>query len=70
MEKHVEDLKKFEKTRLLSARALQISQNAPLMIKQGKETTSYDLALKEFKAKKNPLRVLRKNIKEDIDSFE
>lgn len=52
---------KFEKTRLISARALQIADNAPPQVKVAKEDAPYEVALKEFKEKKLPLKVIRYN---------
>jgi DNA-directed RNA polymerase subunit K/omega len=70
MEKVINDLNKYERTRLLSARALQISENAPTYVKQTEKDNIYTTAIKEYDEGKIPLRVLRKNIKEDIKEFE
>ena len=52
-------LNKYEITRLLSARAEQISFGAPPLIKTKKDDTAYGLAQKEFEKKVMPLAVLR-----------
>jgi DNA-directed RNA polymerase subunit K/omega len=58
-------LTKFEKTRLLSARALQIAENAPLNVKPNAKEDSYDLAVKELEANKMPLKVVRRTVTEE-----
>jgi len=58
-------LNKFERTRLLSARALQISENAPLFTKAETEKDSYELAKNELKDNKVPLKVVRRTVKEE-----
>jgi len=50
---------KFEKTRLVSTRALQISDNAPPQVEADKKDTPYNVAVKEFNEKKIPLKVVR-----------
>lgn len=50
---------RFEKTRLISARALQISYGAPPLIKAKKEMTPIDIAKEELEKKALPLVVLR-----------
>ena len=52
---------KFEKTRLVSTRALQIADNAPPQIDVDKKDTPYDVAVKEYKDKKIPLKVVKYN---------
>lgn len=52
-------LTKFEKTRILSARALQINDGATAYVKDTKENT-LDLAKEEFKENKTPLKIIRK----------
>jgi len=51
---------RFEKTRLLSARALQVSFGAPPLIKVGEEDTAYDIAKNEFAEKLIPMAVIRR----------
>ena len=63
-------LSKFEKTRLLGARTLQISENAPFYIKTEGETNSYKLAKSELKEGKMPLEVVRRSAKEDAKIME
>ncbi len=52
-------LTRFEKTRIISARAFQISLGAPLFAKASKNDTPYDIAKREFEEKKLPYAVLR-----------
>jgi len=57
----MEKLSKFEKTRVLSARALQISDNAPVYLnKKVKLTSTINLAEEEFKEGKTPLKIVKK----------
>jgi len=52
---------RFEKARIVGARALQISMGAPLLIQvPDKITNSIDLALKEIEAKVLPITVRRR----------
>ncbi len=53
-------LTRFELTRVLSARALQLSLGAPPLVKRLKELSMLDVAEKELEAKVLPLSVLRK----------
>ncbi len=55
----MEKLTRFERTRLISARALQLSLGAPLLIKAGKELSMNELAMLELEKKVIPLSVLR-----------
>ncbi len=50
---------KFEKTRLLSTRSLQISDNAPPQVNAEIKDTPYEVALKEYAEKKIPLKVVK-----------
>jgi len=52
-------LTRFEITRLISARALQLSLGAPGMIKASKEASMIDIAREEFDKKVIPISVLR-----------
>lgn len=52
-------LTRFEITRLISARALQLSLGAPPLVKQEKGASCYDLAKEELQEKLLPLAVLR-----------
>lgn len=52
-------LTRFEETRLISARALQLSLGAPPLIKAEKEMSMFDLAKEELEKKAIPLAVLR-----------
>ena len=57
----MEKLTRFERARIISARALQLSLGAPPIIKTTSETiTPYAVAKKEFEAKVLPFIVLRK----------
>jgi DNA-directed RNA polymerase subunit K/omega len=53
-------LTRFEITRVLSARALQLSLGAPPLVKGTKDLSMLDTAEKEFDEKVLPLSVLRK----------
>jgi len=50
---------RFERARLVTARALQLSFGAPPLIKASQEVTSYDLALQELEKGVLPLTVMR-----------
>ncbi|MFH1751523.1 MAG: DNA-directed RNA polymerase subunit K [archaeon] len=50
---------RFEMTRLISARALQLSLGAPALVKVVNDVSMVDLAEKEFEANVLPLSVLR-----------
>ena len=50
---------RFENTRLISARALQISYGAPPLVKPKKEMTPIDIAKEELEKNVLPLVVLR-----------
>ncbi len=56
----MEKLTRFEVTRLLGARALQLALGAPALIKVSKEDTVLIVAQKELQKKALPLSVLRK----------
>ncbi|MBU1120634.1 MAG: DNA-directed RNA polymerase subunit K [archaeon] len=56
----MEEFTRFEKTRLISARALQLSLGAPPMISVPKGASMIELATFEFEQKKLPLTILRK----------
>ena len=56
----MEKLTRFERTRLISARALQLSLGAPPLVKVPKGISMIDLASDEFEKKILPLTVLRK----------
>ncbi|PIS45214.1 MAG: DNA-directed RNA polymerase subunit K [Ignavibacteria bacterium CG08_land_8_20_14_0_20_37_9] len=53
-------LSRFEITRLISARALQLSLGAPSLVKTTKVQSIYDVARMEFEEKIIPLAVHRK----------
>lgn len=52
-------LTRFEITRLMSARALQISLGAPSIVKATKTDSVLDIVRKEFEKKVVPISVLR-----------
>ncbi|MFA5745256.1 MAG: DNA-directed RNA polymerase subunit omega [archaeon] len=52
-------LTKYEITRLVSARAQQLSCGAPPLVKFGKESSAYSIAKEEFDNKTIPLAVIR-----------
>jgi DNA-directed RNA polymerase subunit K/omega len=54
-----EKLTKYEITRLISARAQQISCGAPPLVKVHKSSTAYIIAKEEFDGKSMPLAVIR-----------
>jgi DNA-directed RNA polymerase subunit K/omega len=53
-------LTRFEVTRVLSARSLQLSLGAPPLVKRTSELNMLQVAEKEFEHKVLPLSVLRK----------
>lgn len=53
------DLTRFEVTRLVSARALQIEFGAPTLVKAVKDATPYDVAKLEYSKKVLPMSVIR-----------
>ncbi|KAJ2901142.1 DNA-directed RNA polymerases I, II, and III subunit RPABC2 [Coemansia aciculifera] len=50
---------KYERARILGARALQISMNAPVMVELDGDSDPYEIALKELRAKKIPFVIRR-----------
>ena len=52
-------LTRFEVTRLISARALQLSLGAPAMVKSSSIPSVLDVAREEFQKKVIPIAVLR-----------
>ena len=52
-------LTKYEKARVLGARAVQISQGSPLFVEKEGETDPLLLALKELNEKKTPITIRR-----------
>jgi DNA-directed RNA polymerase subunit K/omega len=55
------ELTKYEITRLIAARAQQLSCGAPALVKTNKESTAYSISRAEFENKTIPLAVIRKN---------
>ncbi len=67
----MEKLTRFERARVISARALQLSLGAPPLVKADKENiTPYDLSKKEFEAGTLPFVVLRKYPSGEIKRIE
>jgi DNA-directed RNA polymerase subunit K/omega len=54
------NITRFERARIISARALQLALGAPPLIKSNATSTPYDLAKNEFSEKVLPLSVLRR----------
>jgi len=52
-------ISRFEKARLLSARALQLALGAPPLVKHDKEKSMYEMAKKELAEKALPISVMR-----------
>lgn len=50
---------KYERARVLGARALQISMNAPVMVELHGETDPLEIAMKELREKKIPFTIRR-----------
>ena len=55
----VSKLTKYEITRLISARAQQLSCGAPALVKTHKDSTAYTVAKEEYDNKTMPLAVIR-----------
>jgi DNA-directed RNA polymerase subunit K/omega len=55
----MEKITRFERTRIIGARALQISFGAPSLIKPKKDMTPIEIAAEEIEKKVIPLVVLR-----------
>lgn len=51
---------RFERTRLISARALQLALGAPPLVKPGKDVTAYALSKQELQQGVLPMVVLRR----------
>lgn len=60
---------KYEKARILGARALQISMGAPVLIPIEDQTDSLNIAQKEMKAKKIPISIRRTLPDGTIDEY-
>jgi DNA-directed RNA polymerase subunit K/omega len=61
---------RFEKTRLISARALQLALGAPALVKQEKNDSMIDLARKELDKQLLPLSVIRVFPNKEIQRIE
>jgi DNA-directed RNA polymerase subunit K/omega len=58
-EKAVEKLTRYEKARIIGARALQIAMGAPLLVDRGNETNTINIAKKEYEAGVLPILIKR-----------
>lgn len=58
----MEKLTRFERTRLISARALQLAFGAPCLVKAKDNATAFDLAKQELEEKVIPLAIIRRRI--------
>ena len=56
----MDSLTRFELTRIVSARALQLSYGAPALVKATKDKTHFEIAKKEIAEEVIPFVVLRK----------
>jgi DNA-directed RNA polymerase subunit K/omega len=55
----MEKLTKYERARIIGARALQISMGAPLLIDRGDQTNTIEIAKKEFEQDVLPIFIKR-----------
>ena len=62
----MEKLTRFERARIISARALQLSLGAPPLIKAEPEDSPYSLSKKELASAKLPFVILRKYPSGDV----
>ncbi len=65
----MEDITRFEKARLISARALQLALGAPPLIKE-KNLSIYDVAKLELEQRVLPLTILREFPSGEIKKIE
>ncbi len=54
------NITRFERARIVTARALQLSFGAPPLVKVASGFTAYDIAKEEFEKKILPLAIMRK----------
>ena len=66
----ISQLTRFERTRLISARALQLSLGAPAIIKIKSGVSMIDVAKAEYENKAIPMSVLRKYPNGKIEKVE
>ncbi|MFH1256029.1 MAG: DNA-directed RNA polymerase subunit K [Candidatus Diapherotrites archaeon] len=66
----MDKITRFERARLLSARALQLSLGAPSLAKAPKDSTYRDIARIEFDTKIIPLAVIREYPTGDVKRVE
>jgi DNA-directed RNA polymerase subunit K len=62
----MENFTKYEKARIIGARALQISMGAPLLVDRGNEMNPIEIAKKEFNANVLPISIKREPPKRNI----
>lgn len=62
----MENFTKYEKARIIGARALQISMGAPLLVDRGDEMNPIEIAKKEFNAHVLPISVKREPPKRNV----
>jgi len=55
----MDSLTRFERARVIGARALQLALGAPPLVKPNTEATPYTIAKQEFESKVLPMSVLR-----------
>ena len=63
-------LTRFELTRLISARALQLSFGAPPLVKLEADDTAYDIAKRELAEKAMPMAIMRRNPSGSVERVE
>jgi DNA-directed RNA polymerase subunit K len=64
----MENFTKYEKARIIGARALQISMGAPLLVDRGNEMNPIEIAKKEFNANVLPISIKRESPKRNIST--
>jgi DNA-directed RNA polymerase I, II, and III subunit RPABC2 len=62
----MEGLTKYEKARIIGARALQISMGAPLLVDRKDEMSPIEIAKKEFAKRTLPITIRREEPKKEI----
>ena len=56
---------RYEKTRIISARALQISQGSPILVKVSRQTSSVEIARMEWDAGLIPIDIKKETQKQE-----
>ena len=62
----MEDLTKYERARIIGARALQISMGAPMFVDKGEEMSPIEIAKMEFKEDVLPITIRRELPKKKV----